>query len=117
MVLTLSFLKMLLTPEVSLCSSLSRKLETAQHANIGTSVRAVFFFLLDMISDMGTVSVGHPVFLLDMLFTLFRHLSLCTHPLLRFLISFGYTHEALERNVPLCRSGSRTLTTLIMNSL
>ena len=49
-----------------------------------------------MISDMGTVYVGHLVFLLDMLFTLFRHLSLCTHPLLRFLISFGYTHEALE---------------------
>ena len=87
-----------LTPEVSLCPSLSRKVETNQHANIGTSVRSVnnFFFLLDIISDMRTVYVGHPVFLLNMLFTLFWHSLLCTQPLLRFLISFGYTHEALE---------------------
>ena len=85
-----------LTPDVSLCPSLSRKVETIQHANIGTSVRFVnnFFFLLDMISDMRTVYVGHPVFLLNMLFTLFWHSLLCTQPLGFF--SFGYMHEALE---------------------
>ena len=72
MVLTLSFLKMLLTPEVSVCRSLSRKLETAQHTNIGTSVRAVFFLLAGhdirhghCLCGTSCVSVGHVVYVVS----------------------------------------------------
>ena len=57
-----------------------------------------YFSLPSMMFNICTVHVGHPVFLLDMLFALLLLSSLSTHSLLRFFISLGYMQKAFKMN-------------------
>ena len=54
-------------------------LGTQQIFNVVFRVVNEFFSFPDIMSNVCIVHVEHPVFLLDMLFTLLRHSSLCTH--------------------------------------